>query len=883
MLFYLPLMALLTPHHAMNAAASTRLVRQTAALAESTTVGMRVMRGIKVSDPPRIDGRLDEPVWATAKPATDFTQNYPQGGAPATRRTEARVLFVGDAVYVGMRAFDSPDSIVAPLMRRDARANFDMLEVLFDSFHDRRSAFHFGVNPAGVKFDVYHYDDTQVDINWDAVWDVAVSRDSLGWSAEFRIPLSQLRYTVPDRPATWGINFYRNIGRRQEWSSWAPVPQGEGREVSRFGEIAEIDSLMPARRREITPYVSASVTRAPGEQANPFFRSSAFEGGAGVDAKFGVGNGLTLDLTVHPDFGQIEADPSEVNISGFETTFMERRPFFVENGKLFELSIYESPDEVLFYPRRVGRAPQVSPDSTALFTQQPSQTTILSAAKLSGKTSNGLSVGLLEAATGAEFAEVIDTLGRRLRQPVEPATNYAVARVQKDLRAGKSAIGAMATATNRFNLGATASELHKAAYGAGLDFRHQFGGESGSTYELFGALFASTVQGSAHSIAETQRSSTHYFQRPDADHLTYDTTRTSLSGYGARLQFDRMTGPVRYGNAFYTRTPGFEVNDIGIQKVADWSENFTWIGTRHLTPGAVFNYWNAFANTWSWWTYGGERTFTQFNVDLEGELRNFWGSFIRVGRRLPAHTLRLRGGPLFAEDGGWVVFGNFYSPQQKSLRLNASYSLMRSDAPGTRSLSFAPTVVWQPLSNALLTLGPTLSREQSDIFYVAQSGSDASPRYVLGALDRTTAAVTTRLDLAFSPELTLQFYGQPFLSAGMYSDFKEVTSPRAPKYADRFRRFDPQLKDGVYSADTDGNGVPDLEFADPAFNVREFRSNAVLRWEYRPGSTLFLVWSQGRHSDTEPTPFELSRDATVLFRTVPENVFLVKVSRWMSF
>jgi len=882
MLFCLPLLVLLA-HHGMNSAASSRLGAQTAAVAESTTVGMRVIRGIKVADAPRIDGRLDDPVWASAPVATDFTQNYPHGGVPATRRTEARVLFVGDAVYVGMRAFDSPDSIIAPLMRRDATANYDMLEVLFDSFHDRRTAFHFGVNPAGVKFDIYHYDDSQADISWDAVWDVAVSRDSLGWCAEFRIPLSQLRYSVTGEPATWGVNFYRIIGRSQEWSSWAPVPQGEGREVSRFGELTDIDSLTSVRRREIIPYVSGSMSRVPGERANPFFKSNAFEGGAGVDAKFGVGNGLTLDLTVHPDFGQVEADPSEVNISGFETTFTERRPFFVENGKLFELSIYESPDEVLFYPRRIGRAPQVVPDTTAPFVQEPAQTTIISAAKLSGKTSKGLSVGLLEAVTGAEFADVIDTLGRQLRQPVEPATSYTVARVQKDLRAGKSAIGAMATATNRFNLGATALELHKSAYSGGLDFRHQFGGESGSTYELFGALFASAVDGSAHSIAETQRSSAHYFQRPDADHLTYDTTRTSMSGYAGRLQFDRMTGRVRFGNAFYTRTPGFEVNDIGIQKVADWSENFTWIGTRHLTPGTVFNYWNLYANTWSWWTYGGERTFTQFNVDLEGELRNFWGSFVRLGRRLPAATLRLRGGPLFAEEGGWVVFGNFYSPQQKSLRLNASYSLTRSDAPGTQAFSFAPTVLWQPLTNATLTLGPTFSRERSDIFYVAQSGTDASARYVLGALDRTTAAVTTRLDLAFSPELTLQFYGQPFLSAGTYSDFKEVTSPRAPKYADRFRRFDPQLKDGVYTADTDGNGVPDLQFADPAFNVREFRSNAVLRWEYRSGSTLYVVWSQGRHSDAEPTPFELTHDATVLFRTVPENQFMVKVSRWMSF
>ncbi|HJP58518.1 MAG TPA: DUF5916 domain-containing protein, partial [Gemmatimonadaceae bacterium] len=697
------ILLLYAPQQLVNADLSLLAATQPRVAAESSAVGLRVLIGKKETAAPRLDGRLDDPVWATVPVATDFTQNYPHGGVPPTRRTDARVIFVGDAMYVGMRAYDSPDSIVAPLMRRDGMVNSDWVDVLVDSFHDRRTAFHFAVNPAGVKVDMYHYDDIQSDMSWDAVWDVAVARDSAGWSAEFRIPLSQLRYSAASgKPTTWGINFYRNIGRRQEWSSWAPVVRGQNREVSQFGELTSIDFLTSPHRREVTPYVSASVTRAPGERADPFFHPTAFANSAGFDAKVGLRNGLTLDVTVHPDFGQVEADPSEVNLSGFETTLQERRPFFVENGGMFALSIYESPEEVLFYPRRIGRAPQISVDSDGRFTDAPRQTTILGAAKLSGKTSSGLSIGVLDATTQSEYADIVDNTGERSRAVVEPAANYAVARVQQDLRAGRSAVGAMLTATNRFNLGAAALQLHDAAYAGGLDFRHRFGGASSSDYEIFGALFGSSVHGTPAAIAETQRSSAHYFQRPDADHVDYDTTRTSLTGLGARLQIDRASGRLRYGNAFYTRTPGFDVNDLGIQKVADWSEDFVWVGTVQIQPNSLLNNWSVYGNTWSWWTYGGERTFTQFNVDLQAELRNFWGSFLRVGRRLPARTLRLRGGPLLNEEGGWMAFGNFYSPLQKALRINGSYSFLDYDDGGTRSLAFSPTITWQPWTSATL-------------------------------------------------------------------------------------------------------------------------------------------------------------------------------------
>jgi len=879
---FLFLLLLGVPHRQLTGELRLAAVTQPTVVAESSSVGLRVLRGKRDTPAPVIDGRLDDPVWATAPAATDFTQNYPQAGVPASRRTEARVVFAGDAIYVGIRAFDSPDSIVAPLMRRDGMLNSDWVDVLIDSFHDRRSAFHFAVNPVGVKVDMYHYDDIQTDMSWDAVWDVAVARDSLGWTAEFRIPLSQLRYSLSSGSQTWGINFYRNIGRRQEWSSWAPVVRGQSREVSQFGELTSIDFLTAARRREITPYVSSSVTRAAGNPADPFFHSSAFSNSAGFDAKVGLRAGLTLDLTVHPDFGQVEADPSEVNLSGFETTQQERRPFFVENSGLFALSIYESPDETLFYPRRIGRAPQISVDSDGRFVQEPQQTTILGAAKISGKTSSGLSIGILDAVTQAEYADVVDNTNARSRTIVEPSANYGVLRLQQDLRAGRSALGAMLTTTNRFDLGSAASELHDAAYAGGLDFRHRFGGSSGTDYEIFGAFFGSAVHGTAAAIAETERSSAHYFQRPDADHIDYDTTRTELTGLGARLQFDRAAGRLRYGNAFYTRTPGFEVNDLGIQKVADWSEDFVWVGTVQTQPNSVLNNWNLYGNTWSWWTYGGEHLFTQFNIDLQGELRNFWGSSLRLGRRLSAHTLRLRGGPLLNEEGAWVANGSVYSPQQKNLRLNAAYSFFRSDDPNTSSISFSPTVAWQPWTSATISLAPMWAHDRSDLFYVAQAGTATAPRYVLGALDRITTSLTTRLDLAFSPTLTLQLYGQPFLSGGTYAGFKEVVAPRARNYADRFQPITPKLQDNVYSSDLNGDGVVDIQFDNPAFNVREFRSNTVLRWEYRPGSTFFVVWSQGRHSDGADA-FRLSRDATDLFRTAPENVLLLKMTRWMSF
>jgi len=854
----------------------------------------RVLRAVHLKGVPApvLDGRFDDPAWIGVPVATDFTQNYPLDGRPATDRTEARVLFTDDAVYVAMRAYDHADSIVAPLTRRDVWASSDYLHVVFDSYHDRRTAFHFIVNPAGVKLDEYHYDDVERDMSWDAVWEVAVARDSLGWAAEFRIPLTQLRYDAGRGSGrrtgagetTWGVNFFRDVVRRQEFSSWSSIPQGERRFVSRFGDLTGLENLPPARRREVVPYVRSSLTRAPGSAADPFFESTAVTGAVGADAKLGLPAGLTLDLTVHPDFGQVEADPSEVNLSEFETTFLERRPFFLEGAGLFQMSIYESPGEVLFYPRRIGRPPELAVDERGGYARAPRQTPIRGAVKLSGKTRGGWSVGALDAVTGAVYADVRDSAGVAHHDQLESATNYGVLRLQKDLRGGRSAVGVMGTATNRLGLtGPAADSLHTAAYAGALDFRHRFGGAAGASHEVFGAVFGSFVRGSAAAIAQTQRSSAHYFQRPDARHLTLDTTKTALAGWGLRLQAHRITGRWRYGNALYARSPGFEVNDLGIEHRANWIEDFVWVGHERTQSSRLFNFWSVYANTWSWWTLAGERFFTQANIDLKGEFRNFWGGFLRLGWGLPANTLRLRGGPLLAEDGFSTMFGQIYSPWRGTLRLDATFQATRARAPGTWSATVSPTVLWQPSTNVTLALGPSLSRQQSDMFYVDQASTSGTPHYVIGAIDWTTTGLTTRLDVAFAPNLTFQLYAQPFLSAARYRDFKEVVDPRAGRYADRFRRFTPTRVGDTYEADLTGDGAADVRFDDPAFNVKRFRSNAVLRWEYRPGSTVFVVWSQGRDAETDDGAFRLGRDARDLFRTAPENVLLVKWSQWVHF
>lgn len=836
-----------------------------------------------VGDEITIDGWAGEDAWLRAPVATDFVQFEPGEGDPPSERTEARVLYGQDALFVAIRAFDTrPEEIVGQLTRRDEGSYSDMVGVVIDSYFDRRTAFHFAVNPVGVKHDIYRFDDTNEDQGWDAVWDVGTSRDEEGWTAEFRIPYSQLRFR--DRPdQTWGINFLRDIARLDETVVWAPTTRKDAAIVSKFGELRGLTDLTAPSRMEILPYSLARLERAPGDAANPFYRANDGAGTVGADVKYGITSDLTLDLTVNPDFGQVEADPAQVNLTAFETFLPERRPFFVEGSSIFNFSIAlgDGPDanESLFYSRRVGRAPQGWADPQGGFTDAADHTTIRGAWKLSGKTAGGWSIGAMHAVTARESARIAPAGGEQFDQAVEPASNYGVLRIQKDFREGKSALGIIGTGVKRSGDVADALALRSGALSGGVDFRHRFAGDR---WEVRGHVLGSRVTGSPEAIARTQRSPARYYQRPDAGHLSYDPTRTELSGGAAFLNVGKIAGEHwRVSTGVQTRSPGFEVNDAGFMKDADYLVNWAWTGYQQTTPQGPFRRWGLNGSVFRSQNYDGDLTGLGGNVNGSFQLGNFWNGWGGVNRDLSTYSGRtLRGGPLFRNEAQTNFWGGVSTDSRKAVHV--SFGLHGNVRPesDSRYLGLNPTVRIRPSGRATFSVGPSLSWNNNDRQWVGEMGS-TEPIYVFGRVEQTTVGLTARVDYAFTPTLSLQLYAQPFVSAGSYSEYKRVTDPVADRYEDRFALLDARLEDGDVITDLDGDGTAE-SFQAPGFSFNQFRSNTVLRWEYQPGSTLFLVWSQGRDRFSRNGSFDLSGDMDRLFDVEPENVFMIKVSYWMS-
>src|SRR5437667_45828 len=545
---------------------------------------------VRAKTPVVIDGRDDDPVWRLAPAITQFREFQPKEDGDPRYATEAKVAYDDRNLYVFIRAFDPhPDSILKLLARRDVRAATDQLKIMIDSYHDRRNGFEFAVNPAGVKRDYAIYNDNQEDDAWDAVWDVATQVDSLGWTAEFRIPLSQLRY-VPRGTNTFGFGIWRDIQRYTERESWPLYRNSQSGISSQLGELTGLVGLPSPRRPEIAPYMLTKNVSVPTGSA--FDRSQKVTGGA--DLKYGITSNLTLDATVNPDFGQVEADPSVLNLTAFETFFQERRPFFVQGAGIFRFDVNCSQvncnGEGLFYSRRIGRAPQLGygdPNS-------PTATTIYGAAKLTGRLPGGQTVGVLEAITQRATGTLNST--------TEPTTNYAVVRGQQDFRNGESGIGVMLTAVNRSLDQRTENFLRRSAYVGAFDFRHRF---LQGHYQVSGSLDLSRVAGTDTAIARTQQDPVHFYQRPGAG-VTYDSTRTALSGDAEELFFSKLGGGItRFETSYQRRSQGFEANDLGFLLQADQQSWSTWFGLQSLRPTALYQiaYWNF--NWWQYWTAAG--------------------------------------------------------------------------------------------------------------------------------------------------------------------------------------------------------------------------------------------------------------------------------------
>jgi hypothetical protein len=845
-----------------------------------------------------VDGRLDEPEWSEARTAASFTQSVPSSGAPATERTEARVLADDDALYVGVRLHDSrPDSIARTLARRDSDDIYsDWVTVFVDSYHDRRTAFAFAVNPAGVQADALHFNDVSEDATWDAVWESAVRVDSAGWSVELRIPYSQLRFgrcRVSEAACFWGLNLSRKIARRGETSYWAPRPPSAPAFVSLFGELGGVAGVARARRGEVVPFISASATRSPVVDADPFARELEGRTSVGADLRLPLPAGLTLAATVNPDFGQVEADPAVVNLSAFEVQFPERRPFFVEGTDIFRfgrtVTFNDNSETQFFYSRRIGRAPQRSVGAGAEHVDVPDESTILGAAKVSGRTAGGWSIGLLGATTARERARVADATGARNELTVEPLTGYLATRLRRDLRGGQTVLGGLLTAVHR-DLGdaALADLLARDAVVAGADFEHSW---KGREWTVSGFLAGSRVSGEAPAIDLLQRSSTRFFQRPDARNLTYDPTRRSLGGHFGALSVARQTRRVGASLTYEETSPGFEVNDAGFQTRADYRSISTGLQYRRDEIGRFFRAWSAQGYGTQSFDFDGHLLEHRYSLVSEGLFRNFWSFWLYANASPRVLSDRLtRGGPLAAQPAQITTQVRVTSDERRAL--TASTEVTHSvNGEGSRGTSVSVAVEVRPSSALRVRLEPGYDHsDRSDQYVLAVSDPLAAAtfgrRYVLGDLRQRELSVSARLEWTFSPTLSFQAYAQPFVSAGRFVRFKELEAPRTFDFAvygmDRgtVARDDPA---SLVHVDPDGSGpAAGFTFDDPDFTERSLRGNAVVRWEYRPGSTLFVVWQQRRSASLREARLGLNDDFGRLFRDPAENVLLVKLTYWLS-
>jgi hypothetical protein len=844
-----------------------------------------------------IDGKLDEAAWQAAKPVTDFTQYDPHEGQPVSERTEARILIDDDAVYVGMRLYDSePSKIQKQLARRDESIEGDLVEVTFDSFHGHRSAYIFRLSAGGARRDATVNSFGGSDNSWDAVWEGATTVDSLGWSAEFRIPLTQLRYSRNVSEQVWGLQLGRKIARKAEIAYFSFTPKSQQQGINRYGHLTGLGNLKSARKIELVPYALVKNDYPSAEAGNPFQKRNDIKPGAGLDLKYGLTSNMTLDATINPDFGQVEVDPEVVNLSAYETFFPERRPFFVEGSNIFSFGDMRSQNSsngyTFFYTRRIGHSPGRfinGPD--VAFVEAPVETTIDAAAKLTGRTASGWSVGVLDAVTAREEARIRDVNGDDRRETVEPRANYFTGRLKKDYRQGNTTIGASVSSVNRDLEGNSELEtiFRKSAYVGGIDWQHAW---SNQTWAFDGNFAFTTNRGSKAAIAALQRAPARYYQRPDKENFTFDPDRTSLNGYVGELTFAKLSGEHWTGTLTYQEyNPGFDLNEAGFLGSTDmrsiapliaYSENKP---SKHLRNWQQYLFWNPS------WDFDGNKTFMGVGSITNFELPNFWNFFIRFDWRPRVYDPFLtRGGPLahLSEGGGGQFQVNSDRRKRLTYGLYTSYSYNRAGGIG---FNLQPTATIRPTSALRVTLSPTWNRTHAMAQFVTRVADPLATetfgtRYVFATLAQKQLAMVTRIDWTFTPKLSLQLFAQPLIAAGDFKQFKQFARPRSFDFLEYGKDIGTITQDpstGRYTVDPDASGpAPAFSFANRDFNERSLRGNAVLRWEYRPGSALFLVWQQSREGVIGSGNFDFGRDIDALWQVPPQNIFVVKATWWIG-
>lgn len=878
----------------------------------SITPAIPALKASRVETAIAVDGRLDEEAWQRATAATGLRQYQPNEGHPASLPTEVRFLFDDRALYIGARMVQ-PGGVIAPLARRDQlldasgdNGSFnslttDKLIVRLDPYHNHLDDAWFEVNPSGSRGEKFNGDPS-----WDPVWEVATEVDSEGWTAEMRIPFSQLRFSV-DALQTWGLQIWRYIDSLNEQDMWSFRPRDAASGPAFYGHLEGLAIPRQPRQLEVLPYAVTGSRFGGAATGNPSGKARESRYDFGGDLKYLLTTNLTLDATVNPDFGQVEVDPSVLNLSAFETYYDEKRPFFVAGRSAFSFGgmrcmfCNNSSSLNAFYSRRIGRPPQLGSyaEDVSDHADVPENTSILAAAKITGRTSGGYTIGILNAATGEETAHYLgDGGGREASQIVEPLTNYFVGRVKKEFRDGGTTIGGIVTSmVRRTGDPVVESRLHRHAEASGMDWHHTWHGRE---YSWMGSALFANVAGSAEAIERTQRSSARYFQRPDREAARsgdfgtgYDPNATGLKGFGLFTRVGKDSGGIlRWELMANTRSPGFENNDLAFLDRVDYLWVNGNVGASLTTPTSAYRSIFASFGGATERNYDGDLTRASIQAYYGMEFLNYWNLRTFWIHEEPALDDRLtRGGPVVKRAG--YDFGHFQvsTDARAPVVLDVQVRGSRGVGADSRSFTFAPGVALKPTSNVFVQLSPTFDYDEGDAQYV-MSVEDATAadffgsRYVFGAIRTRTVSLSTRLNWTFTPNLTLQLFAQPFVASGDYSSFREFAAPRTLDkliYGADIGTIEHRTPDDSYEVDPDGAGpAAPFSFGNPDFTTGALRGTAVVRWEYRPGSTLFLVWTQTRSGYDPAGTLGYDRAWNAVFDQRPVNVFQVKLTYWIG-
>jgi len=818
----------------------------------------------RVNENISVDGKLSEQIWNRSG-YTELIQLNPVEGADPTEKTEVFIAYNEKGLYVAGKCYHTrKDSISGGIARRDEHIESDWFWFWLDTDNDKQSALGFAVNPDGSIIDQKLYQDIYKDDDWDGIWKTEAQKNGNHWSFEMFIPFNQLRFNNAEE-YVWGVNFMRYILANAESNYFSMVPKEDNGFVSRFGRLVGIKDVKPPSRLFISPYLAGKIADTPELGESAFYSRKRYGRNMGLNIKYGITGKLTLDLALNPDFGQAEVDPAVINLSVFETYYSEKRAFFIEGSDIFRFGANPAggtwgcywSDPHLFYSRRIGRQPQASSEHNGE-TYLPENSTILGAAKITGKIGKW-SVGSINGVTQREYA-LIDSAGVRFKEPVEPLTYYGVYRGLREFNEGDQGLGFMLTGTARQqeqeNLQLTNNDN---ALVAGIDGWGFFGSQR--DWAFMGKMAFSRLNGTKERILRLQNSSHHYFQRPDYQTVSLDSNLTSLSGWMGRFGFKKMRGKITGQMALGILSPGFNVNDLGYSQRTNVINAHVVMGYRWLHPTTWYRRINLSLMTSQNRDFDGNVLFRQVYGTLSYTFPNYYSVGFSIQRTPEGLDQYLtRGGPMMAYPGYVSSNISFSTDQRKKIVLNGSFNNQTvNDGGFYRSVNLS--LLYKPDASLRLTF--SLNRgwgidNHQWVCNIEDPAAQFGYHYIFATINQERLSTTLRADWGITPTLSLQGYFQPFLAVGDYSNFKELAEARSYTY---------------FTYEYAGN---------PDFNFKSFRGNVVLRWEYMPGSLLYLVWTQDRSNYAFPGQYNPQRAFETLFRERGNNIFFLKMSYMLN-